>query len=284
MIRKRIRKCALALALPSAAALMLISVAPSAMAATAAPPTATPAVHFDGSPGTSAPPGTLGPYDMTPAAADTSPIGASVSGVTLPNGTMAFSPALEHLMVGNGWATWSNGYTGDVYADFGTTVTMTLPVGTGAFYFYAEPNLFGAFTVEAVAQNGTTSGPVSVNGFAGATYFGFYGTGGATIKSIIVTVDAAAEGFAVGEFGAGTVAQQLSDLLADSQGVGPGTSLADKVTQIQSYLASGDVTDACGTLGAYISEVHAQTPQSIPPATAAELLADAHEIQTILGC
>lgn len=282
MIRKLIGKCTLALL--SAAALLVMGIVPSAMATTSAATTTTPALHFDGSPGTSAPPSTLGPYDMTPAAADSRLIGASVSGVTLPNGTMTFSPALVHLRVGNGWATWSNGYTGDVYEDFGTTVTMTLPAGTGAFYFYAEPNFFAEFTIEAVAQDGTTSGPVTVNGFAGAKYFGFYGTGGATISTIIVTVPASAGGFAVGEFGVGTVTQQLSNLLANVQGVGPGTSLADKVTKIQSFLASGDVADACGTLGAFIHEVNAQTGKTISPAKAADLLANAQKIQVILGC
>ncbi len=59
---------------------------------------------------------------------------------------------------------------------------MTLPSGTGAFYFYAEPNAFSTFTVQAVAQDGTTSGPVPVDGAGGARYLGFYGTGGARVQ------------------------------------------------------------------------------------------------------
>jgi hypothetical protein len=121
--------------------------------------------------------------------------------VSDPAGTIAFSQPLNHSTVGNGWATWSNGYTGDVYwnAD-GSAITITLPAGTNAFYLYAEPNQFAMFNVQATAQDGTTSGPVQVNGLGGAQYFGFYGTGGAKIATITITTNDTT-GLAVGEFG-----------------------------------------------------------------------------------
>ena len=157
-------------------------------------------IVFDGSPGTAAPPSTLGPYTMTPFGLDPQGLNVNVSGVTGPAGTIAFAPALNHLRVGQGWATWSHGYTGDVYSNPGTQTTITLPPGTKAFYFYAEPNQFQLLSVEAVAQDGTTSGPINVQGDSGAQYFGFYGTGDATLASITVTT-ADPTGFAVGEFG-----------------------------------------------------------------------------------
>ena len=157
-------------------------------------------IVFDGSPGTAAPPSTLGPYTMTPFGLDPQGLNVSVSGVPDPAGAIAFAPALNHLRVGQGWATWSNGYTGDVYSNPGTQTTITLPPGTKAFYFYAEPNQFQLLSVEAVAQDGTTSGPINVQGDSGAQYFGFYGTGDATLASITVTT-ADPTGFAVGEFG-----------------------------------------------------------------------------------
>src|SRR6266487_5819877 len=104
---------------------------------------------------------------------------------------------------------------------------MTLPSGTGAFYFYAEPNAFSTFTVQAVAQDGTTSGPVSVDGAGGARYLGFYGTGGAQVKTITVTTAAAAEGFAVGEFG---VAKRISFTSAASDTVTYGSPFSFTVT------------------------------------------------------
>ncbi|MCL2395164.1 MAG: hypothetical protein FWC87_10800, partial [Acidimicrobiaceae bacterium] len=79
-------------------------------------------------------------------------------------------------------------------------------------------------------------------------------------------------------------ASQLAGLLQAVQKVGPGHSLADKVTQAQAYLASGDVTDTCSTLGTFTGEVNAQTGMSIPTVTAAQLITLTQGIQTVLGC
>ena len=146
-------------------------------------------ISFSGSPGTGAPPSTLGPYTMTSFGLDPQPFG-TVGGVAAPSGEVAFSPSLYHLRVGQGWATWSHGYGGDVYWTLGAlTATVNLPPNTSAFYLYAEPNPFAVFTISATAQDGTTSGPIAVDGFAGARYFGFYGTGGEHIdqdrKSVV---------------------------------------------------------------------------------------------------
>ena len=81
-----------------------------------------------------------------------------------------------------------------------------------------------------------------------------------------------------------TVHAELADLSQAVQGIGPGTSLADKVTQVQSYVASGDIADACATLGAFVNEVHAQSKKSIPLATADQLIAAAQRIQAVLSC
>jgi len=171
----------------------------------------TPIITFDGSPGTNAPPSTLGPYTMRAFGPDPQPLG-EVSGVSDPAGTISFDPRLHHDTVPNGgWNNWSHGYTGDVYDTcfdngFGCTavdpshVRITLPAGTKAFYFYSEANAFNTFTLQATAQDGTTSGPVQVTTPGGAKYFGFYGTGGATLAHIDVTANDPL-GFAVGEFG-----------------------------------------------------------------------------------
>ncbi|MCB0662211.1 MAG: hypothetical protein KDC24_05705, partial [Saprospiraceae bacterium] len=163
-------------------------------------------VAFDGSPGTAAPPSTLGIYTMTAFDADPRPLFQNVSNAESPlGGTIGLVPSLNHRRIGNGWASWSHGYTGDVYfnSDANASVTINLPAGTRAFYFYAEPEAFATFTVEAVANNGTTSGPINTNGLAGANYFGFYVTqpGAAVLTQIVITADPAANGFAIGEFG-----------------------------------------------------------------------------------
>jgi hypothetical protein len=79
-------------------------------------------------------------------------------------------------------------------------------------------------------------------------------------------------------------AEQLTDLGNAVNGVGPGTSLADKVSLIQSSLTAGDTSDACGTLNAFINQVSAQTGKSIPPATAATLIAATQQIEAVIAC
>jgi hypothetical protein len=139
---------------------------------------------------------------LTPFAADSRPTFDDVTTVPGPTGDLGLSPAANHRRIGDGWATWSHGYTGDVYFVSGVSVLLTLPPATGAFYFYAEPNQFGTFTFEAIADDGTTSGPIAVLGSSGAQFFGFYVEEGsdAMIVAISVTTDDSS-GFAVGEFG-----------------------------------------------------------------------------------
>jgi PASTA domain len=85
-------------------------------------------------------------------------------------------------------------------------MTFTLPPGTKAFYFYAQPvGGFGdarpqPWPMSATAQDGTTSGTISVAELAlgGAQYFGFYTDGSVDLTSI--RVDSSID-FFVGEFG-----------------------------------------------------------------------------------
>jgi Ca2+-binding RTX toxin-like protein len=144
---------------------------------------------------------------MAPFGADSRPL-QEVRSVRAPGGAgvVRYDRYMVHDKIGDGWLTWSHGYTGDVYDTLSGTdgqdrVVMTLPESTKAFYFYAEPNRFETFTVRATASDGSTSGPVAVRGRAGAKYFGFYTTGRSSVRAVTVNVDPAAEGFAVGEFG-----------------------------------------------------------------------------------
>jgi hypothetical protein len=187
-----------------AAALIPCALAIAAVPFSTATASAAPgSIVFSDAPGTSAPPSTLGSYKMTPFPADTQAVGATVSGVAGPSGTLGFTPSLEHCLTPNSagcWQTWSNGYSGDVYATSSGSITLTLPAGTSAFYFYAEPDEFETFSISATSDDGTTSGAVPVAGDAGAEYFGFYATGTATLTSITVS-GTDPDGFAVGEFG-----------------------------------------------------------------------------------
>jgi Ca2+-binding RTX toxin-like protein len=176
------------------------------------PAVADAAVVFDGSPGTGAPPATLGGYTMTAFPDDTRPEFDPVTTVPGPTGDLVFGAPHNHRDVGSSWATWSHGYSGDVYYNDGALSSeMTLPAGTDAFYLYVEPQQFGTFNIRATAQDGTTSGPVPVEGSSGAQYFGFYGTGGDKIVKIVVDGDDPT-GFAVGEFGISAAAPPPADL------------------------------------------------------------------------
>lgn len=169
--------------------------------------------------GTGAPPATLGPYTMTPFPDDARSEFSIVSSVPSPlGGSVGFSPSLDLRTVGSGWATWSHGYTGDVYFTGGaSSVTLTMPLKTAAFYLYAEPNLFEIWTITATTQDGIAVSQ-DVDGFAGAAGYGFFATGGSLISSI--QVDFAGQGgFAVGEFGIAAIPAPGAILLS-SIGVG----------------------------------------------------------------
>jgi exosortase sorting signal-containing protein len=155
--------------------------------------------------GTSAPPATISgstvaPFDQAAQAA----IANGTPVTTIPGspigGSLTVSPAAEKRTIGAGWATWSHGYTGPVFVVLASSATLTLPAGTRAFYFYAEPNAFAIQTVSATTNSGATSGPINVDGQAGANGFAFITTAGETISTITVTTNDSS--FALAEFGA----------------------------------------------------------------------------------
>lgn len=151
--------------------------------------------------GTAAPPTTLGGLPMTPFVQQgncDSPLITTIPGCPIP-GSLTVSPGLYPNFIGCGWATWSHGYTGDVYTDYAaTTVTLTLPPGTTAFYLYAEPDPFAIWSITVTTNSGATSGAIPVDGSGGAAGFGFYTNAADTIATITISsgVD-----FAIGEFG-----------------------------------------------------------------------------------
>jgi hypothetical protein len=163
--------------------------------------------------GTAAPPATLGGQTMTAFPDDPTPTFTGVTSVASPlGGTVDFSATLDAREVGDGWATWSHGYTGDVYfADGLTSVTLTLPADTSAFYLYGEPNVLAEFFMSATAEDGTGSGLILVDGDSGAHGFGFYSD--MTLASITVTCVAECGGFGIGEFGIAAVPEPATLLL-----------------------------------------------------------------------
>jgi hypothetical protein len=203
----------------------------SATAASAAPGS----VVFSDASGTSAPAATLGPYEMTPFAADTQG-DTTVSSVAAPGGgSVGNAPSLNHCTVGECWATWSHGYTGDVYVDGSQSLSLTLPAGTRAFYFYAEPDQFDTFDFTATSSDGTSSGAVGVNGVGGAEYFGFYATGAATLTSITLS-ETDPDGFGIGEFG---ISNGVEHVVVNAEAWIPQSQVADPYLPVSlPYLAT----------------------------------------------
>jgi len=79
-------------------------------------------------------------------------------------------------------------------------------------------------------------------------------------------------------------AEEVLDLLAMVQGVGPGNSLNAKTRAIQAAIAAGRTADACAQLVGLEHEVSAQTGKKIPVATAAALQREAGRVAGAVGC
>jgi len=103
----------------------------------------------------------------------------------------------------------------------------------------------------------------------------------ATVTYPLLVVTASATSSAVHVEGA---AEQLGDLADAVVGVGPGRSLAAKVSEIQGNVAANDTAEACAALGAFINEVDAQTGKKISADEASSLVTQAHNIEAALDC
>jgi hypothetical protein len=87
--------------------------------------------------------------------------------------------------------------------------------------------------------------------------------------------------FAVVVLGA---AAQEANLQTSVTGVGPGTSLSDKLRQAQTDLATNSAQDGCAVLKAFISEVTAQSGRPSLRGMANQLVASATRIENVLSC
>lgn len=129
------------------------------------------------------------------------------------------------------------------------------------------------FTTSGTILVTTDGGPQTVT-YTGITATTFTGAAGGT--GILSTGNAVVQ--------AQGVADQLADLLAQVTGFGPGKSLANKVKEIQGYVAANDTTNACTKLNDFLSEVAAQTGKHLTPEQAASFTTQASNIRATLGC
>lgn len=150
--------------------------------------------------GTSAPPSNLGTMTMTPFVQQGNCSGSvtTIPGCPIP-GSLTATPGVSPHVVGTcGWLSWSHGYTGDVYQVPSTSVSLSMPGGTTAFYLYVEPNPFATYYISATTNGGQTTGTIPVSGYYGAAGFGFYTDCADDIATIDVTSNV---NFSLGEFG-----------------------------------------------------------------------------------
>ncbi len=162
--------------------------------------------------GNVAPPASIGGHAMTPF--DLAPQNAIADFTSdilvIPGnpgtGALSLSRSASKFTAPYSWnSQWAGNTVGPVYRIDGNfnDVTLTLPPGTTAFYFYTSPHRYGTFNMTAVTDSGATSGVIPVlTGTAGSNGFGFYSTAGETISSVTVTLQSeSAIGLGVGFFG-----------------------------------------------------------------------------------
>ena len=147
------------------------------------------------------------------------------------------------------------------------TVNATTPSGAVVTYSISATDPDDAVTALACV-------PVSASTFP-------IGTTTVTCTASDAHRNTSSASFTVHVKGAG---EQLTALQAAVTGVGPGKSLAEKVSQTQTYLAANDLADACSTLTALIHELNAQAGKKISTAQATTLIGDANRIENVIGC
>ena len=78
--------------------------------------------------------------------------------------------------------------------------------------------------------------------------------------------------------------EQVDELIAVVVGIGPGTSLRDKLEDVRSALAESDVDAACGQLNAFGNQVRTLSGRTIGAEQADELITAADRIRAVLDC
>ena len=173
---------------------------PGETCAAFSPPCGEQLITFVFDPGTGPPPATECGLMMMPLALDPRPLFEDVSAVETPcpaPSEITFSIPLSHRRVGSGWEWWSHGYTGDVYyTNWQDELTLTLPGGGCALYFYVQPNAYSLETFRLMVNGAVPSEPFSIHGSAAA----YVGVCGADLQTITITCTSG-EDFAIGEFG-----------------------------------------------------------------------------------
>jgi hypothetical protein len=195
---------------------------------------------------------------------------------------------------GSGGGGSSYGPTGSVFsaAPAGAVASLSItPVDTDL----ALSGVPGSMTTDATSPSGATvsySEPVVVDEDSPATASvdctpasgSTFAIGTTTVTCTASDSDDAnspvSASFSVTVLGA---ADQLDQLASAVSGVGPGNSLAAKVSNAQADLAGADINGTLGVLNAFVHEVDAQSSKTIPASQATTLTSKAVQIEHVLG-
>jgi hypothetical protein len=180
---------------------------------------------------------------------------------------------------GNIWFASRDGWVGRIEVAAADTTAPTITVPDGITVGATSPS--GAVVTYSVSATDADDAVASLSctPASGSTFP--IGTTTVTCTATDTHGNSSTASFTVHVEGA---AEQLADLLTAATGVGPGTSLGDKVSQAENYVTVNDAVDACSTLRAFINEVKAQSGVKVTPNQAATLITTAQRIEAVLGC
>lgn len=151
---------------------------------------------------------------------------SDVSKLSSPLGDIEFTNSVNKREIGNGWRTWSNNYTGEVYYSGIDVLALDIKLpNLSAFDLYVQPDFQTVSTISVTAQSGIISEVLSqdVAGFSGAKYFGFYSDDPLDPIQSIQISGPNSGGFAIGQLrGAKTATIPTPFLLPGMIGLGLG--------------------------------------------------------------
>ncbi|MHB1535250.1 MAG: hypothetical protein ACYC1D_11725 [Acidimicrobiales bacterium] len=237
---------------------------------------------------------------------DSGPINISTQGAPGPFGTVTSSTSIQGCTT----AVYNGCNVGQIYAGPFTATSVSSTCTANGGTPVGSTTIVGGLLAESPTGGGfgLTPGPpivVPTNPPPNYTVKAFFPDTGKQYTYVFnqqivnpngsLTVNAAHEYLNAGGVGAngdlifgqsvcGATPVTIADLLTAVQGVGPGHSLAAKVSAAEKAFAKGHTTAGCRILSAFIHEVQALSGKKITATQARTLIADANQVRSTNNC